>query len=392
MDDLKVYRAGVQVQPDDYREYLRAVLRLENVGVLMGAGTSRPAGGETLTGVWEHLTQTNKATLSWLQRERFLVDGNIGEQQALNIENVFDMLQTACSDLRRRNKPRLLHQYEFYLGQLRRAVLSGALLKEDWWSNLDSARSATELNLHRILIGRLLATRQPGQSSPYVFTTNYDMAIEWSAESLGTRVVNGFDGYHLRRFAPSNFDLGFRNVAARGEARFGAYNIYLVKLHGSLSWVQDGESVTEISTEAMWPRVSSFLASTGNQNWPGLVIFPEASKYSQTTTFVYGELFRRFIEFLSRPQTGLLVVGYSFSDQHINRVLESALQNPTLQLVFYCPELQTKPNSWINTLIKRKATQVTIVGMGEAAYFQSMTDHLPEPISFNSRKIIEATS
>jgi hypothetical protein len=50
-------------------------------------------------------------------------------------------------------------------------------------------------------------------------------------------------------------------------------------------------------------------------------------------------IIRRFTEFLSRPNACLIVNGYGFTDDHINRLIVSALQNPTLQLIVYLPEI-----------------------------------------------------
>src|SRR5690606_25997503 len=69
------------------------------------------------------------------------------------------------------------------------------------------------------------------------------------------------------------------------------------------------------------------------------VVLPSTAKFVHTIGFMYGEVIRRFTEFLARPHTCLLVSGYGFQDEHINRILVSALQNPTLQLVIYLPEL-----------------------------------------------------
>lgn len=43
--------------------------------------------------------------------------------------------------------------------------------------------SCPELATHRRLLQKLTAARQPGQPSPWIFTTNYDLAIEWAAET-----------------------------------------------------------------------------------------------------------------------------------------------------------------------------------------------------------------
>src|SRR5690606_20324456 len=118
-----------------------------------------------------------------------------------------------------------------------------------------------------------------------------------------------------------------------------------------------------------------------------------ASKFVQTTAFVYGEVIRRFIEFLSRPNACLIVNGYGFTDDHINRLIVSALQNPTLQLIIYLPEIDRlgiydtlaatgdaiKPNEQLKRLLLAQLPQVTVRGFGPGGFFDALANDLPEP-------------
>ena len=163
---------------------------------------------------------------------------------------------------------------------LRKAVLRAAILDEKLWSEPDQAILHPKLSSHIRLVSRLAGNRQPGQAAPWAFTTNYDLALEWSAEALGLHCVNGFSGTHDRTFRPSSFDLGLRNVQARGEARFGTYNLYLGKLHGSISWTASKSgSVCELPSASVKPLVDQFIASDESDDWPGFMIFPGASKF-----------------------------------------------------------------------------------------------------------------
>src|SRR5690606_34698468 len=132
---------------------------------------------------------------------------------------------------------------------------------------------------------KLVSARQPGQAAPWVFTTNYDLAIEWAAESIDLQVVNGFLGIHGRRFSPQSFDLGFRNTQARGEARFGIYNIYLAKLHGSLSWREDNTQVYEVQAGIADKEIQDFL-NDETKTKLGLMVMPRAAKYMETVGYV----------------------------------------------------------------------------------------------------------
>jgi len=123
------------------------------------------------------------------------------------------------------------------------------------------------------------------------------------------------------------------------------------------------------------------------------MVFPSGAKYLQTVGFILGELFRRFNEFLNRPQTALIVNGYSFGDDHLNRILLSALQNPTLSLVVYAPMATVTKEGvevpsdrpTLKRLANLKSPQVTIVGNGSRAYFSALANDLPDPAIFDER-------
>ena len=46
---------------------------------------------------------------------------------------------------------------------------------------------------------------------------------------------------------------------AKGEARFGVYNVYLAKLHGSLTWKEVDHSLYEVPASEAWRDIDEFL-------------------------------------------------------------------------------------------------------------------------------------
>ncbi|GAN77108.1 SIR2 family anti-phage-associated protein [Acidisphaera rubrifaciens] len=380
-------RGSRNLTPEEFLAHLALAIRLENVGVLLGAGASKGVGGMIMSDVWALLENDYADRIRFLRKNKFLADGEPG-----NVELLLDRLEIACLDGERTGAD--LTKLKAARHALRKVVLRAAILDEKLWSEPDQAILNPKLSGHIRLVSRLAGNRQPGQAAPWAFTTNYDLALEWSAEALGLHCVNGFSGTHDRAFRPSSFDLGLRNVQARGEARFGTYNLYLGKLHGSISWTTSKSgSVCELPSASVKPLVDQFIASDQPDNWPGFMIFPGASKFVQTTAFVYGEVIRRFTEFLSRPNTCLIVNGYGFSDDHINRLIVSALQNPTLQLIIYLPEIDRlgicdtlaatgeaiRPNEQLKRLLLAQLPQVTVRGFGAGGFFDALANDLPEP-------------
>jgi hypothetical protein len=87
------------------------------------------------------------------------------------------------------------------------------------------------------------------------------------------------------------------------------------------------------------------------------------------------------------------VNGYSFGDEHLNRILLSALHNPTLSLVIYAPmatftdEGPKIPNDRpaLKRLAALRSPQVTIIGNKERAYFSALASDLPDPAIFDDQ-------
>jgi hypothetical protein len=385
--DVVAKRGALWLTRDALEAHLAALLRVEHAAVFLGSGASvESIGGLTMSQAWAAFQTNSVGSNAWLQAEKFVT----GDDPP-NIEELLDAIEI-CRLERQRTGHANLAKTKAVQSDLRRALIRAAILKEPWWQSPIPDGDIVHLKNHRTMLQKLCGARQPGQAAPWIFTSNYDLAVEWAAESLGLNYINGFSGLHERRFSPHNFDLGFRNVLARGEARFGTYNFYLAKLHGSLSWIDVGQhDVVERSTAALWPRLKSFLDGTTDE-LPGVMALPGAAKYMNTAGFVMGELFRRFTDFMARPQTTLLVNGYSGNDYHLNRLLVTALQNPTLQLVLYARSasragdaLSLPPfRQWIKNLADLDLPQVTIV-FGKSATLSQMVSQLPDPVLFDEQ-------
>ena len=388
------FRGGKALTSEELQAHLAALIHLENVGVLMGAGCSAGAvGGMTMKQLWELFVQEYNHSFVWLKDKDFLTDELKMAAGAYNVEKLLDALEIAQKEWKRQGKTKLVKALNAAKDDVYRSVIRAALLQQDWWILPNLAFESNKLRPHRTLLQRITSSRQPGQCAPSIFTVNYDLAVEWAAESMGLRVMNGFDGTHYRVFSPHSFDLGLSNMLAHGEARFGTYGIYLSKLHGSLSWklASNQEDYLEVSCTQAWSGIDSFLCGSNSKDQFAPIVFPSAAKYVQTVGFVLGELFRRFTEFLSRPQTCLIVIGYSFSDDHLNLVLTRALQNPTLQMVICIPEADIvdgkldyqKCNRWIKNLGLLELPQVTLIGTAPGAYFENFVSYLPDPVIYD---------
>lgn len=144
--------------------------------------------------------------------------------------------------------------------------------------------------------------------------------------------------------------------------------------------------VFEVSAAEAWRDLTEFTA--GFSDALKYLVLPRAAKYLQTVGYVMGELLRRFAEFMARPQTALIISGYGFGDEHINRLIRSALLNPTLQVVIYLPEFQGDPAAaslpeTVRRLLALQNPRLTIVGGGDRAFTSALAADLPDPTIYD---------
>jgi len=64
-----------------------------------------------------------------------------------------------------------------------------------------------------------------------------------------------------------------------------------------------------------------------------LMIYPNSAKDRETAAYPYVDLFRDFAAAICRPNSTVISFGYSFGDEHINRVIEDMLTIPSSHLV-----------------------------------------------------------
>lgn len=170
--------------------------------------------------------------------------------------------------------------------------------------------------------------RPPTRDRAHVFTTNYDRVIEWGAERAGLRVVDRFVGTLQPVFRSSRLeiDLHYSPPGTMREPRHLDGVFRLTKLHGSLDWRWDADRRQVTRTPTPFGEIPSTEP-------PDTLIFPNAAKDFETAFHPYSELFRDLSAALCRPHSVLVTYGYSFGDDHINRVIADMLTIPSTHLV-----------------------------------------------------------
>lgn len=170
-----------------------------------------------------------------------------------------------------------------------------------------------------------------------IFTTNYDRLIEAGAELAGLHLLDRFLGKLMPIFRSSRLDLDmhYNPPGIRGEPRYLEGVARYTKLHGSVDWVQTGKDIRRIGLPFGAASVQPYLEAPGLSGASAheLMIYPNAAKDRETADYPYVELFRDVAAAVCRPNSTLVTYGYSFGDEHINRVIRDMLTIPSTHLV-----------------------------------------------------------
>lgn len=159
-----------------------------------------------------------------------------------------------------------------------------------------------------------------------IFTTNYDLFIEKSLDELmkyESFVFNdGGNGYFNRILDSANYN---KSVAYRGlndNYLNELPTLSLIKPHGSMNWERDQEDNILIRKSVVENPV---------------VVKPTGIEGQETyLNNHFHDMLRVFQLELDKPQSVLIVIGFSFQDDHIAKMIRRALKNPELMIYIFC--------------------------------------------------------
>lgn len=195
-------------------------------------------------------------------------------------------------------------------------------------------------------------TQRSRKSPISIFTTNYDLFNEMALDELGFPYNNGFSGTYKRKFSPASYNYMYvenmnlnRDVWERVSSFFN-----LVKLHGSVSWIRKDDQVWEQDYENV-------------SDDDTVMIFPIPLKDRATLMIPYSDLFRTMGNRLMQKNSTLVVMGYSFGDDHINRVILNGLAVPTFRLVVF------GKSASIDKLTEMGDTRITVINSDNKIHY-----------------------
>ncbi len=203
-------------------------------------------------------------------------------------------------------------------------------------------------------------TQRTRKNPVNIFTTNYDLFNEIALDELGFPYNNGFSGTYKRKFNPASYNYMYvenmnlhRDVWERVSSFFN-----LIKLHGSITWVRENEQIRE----------QDYTKIGADET---VMIYPTPLKDRTTLMTPYSDLFRAMENRIVQKNSVLIVLGYSFGDDHINRVILNGLALPSFRLVVF------GSGANIDNLIELNDSRITVVNSDDKIhYFKNFVENV----------------
>lgn len=293
---------------EEVQKVISQALQMENLSILMGAGCSsyyidgKEAAISTMGGLFNSFIEENPNYTIFKESIEEKVDHNLEElMDYLNAVKQVNNLKVIEEDID--EKIEILKKFITDKVALGMNCDELAEVYKKFYLKTISSNRKTPMN---------------------IVTTNYDMYNERALDELKFIYNNGFTGSFKRTFNPNTYRYMYvdnmnlnKDVWNRADH---FYNLY--KIHGSISWKKDGDTILEVSLED--------LEKSSQQN---VMIYPTPLKDRSTLMVPYTDLMRSFQDNLTQKNSVLITLGYSFGDDHINRIILNNLSIPSFRLI-----------------------------------------------------------
>lgn len=323
--------------------WLTSLFQSEHLSLLVGSGLTTAVQFDACGSADNGMSKTSEFTVYSDEIEKAAVDS--AKKSGRNIANIEDRIRVAnevlnglevlqysddASDISakldtlRSDLENVIKNFTDNISAIEASIMSA-----------DSERRETAIN-KLVLFLMSFASRTGTRDRLNIFTTNYDRLIEAGADVAGLRLIDRFVGalFPIFRSSRMDVDMHYNPPGIRGEPRYLEGVARFTKLHGSLDWINVGEDIRRIGLPFGAKTIQPFLETAGfDASYSSLMIYPNSAKDRETAEYPYVELFRDFASALCRPNSTLVTYGYSFGDDHINRVIRDMLTIPSTHLV-----------------------------------------------------------
>lgn len=201
--------------------------------------------------------------------------------------------------------------------------------------NYNNKEALDILEIYKKFYNIIFKIRNKSKNPINVFTTNYDLFNEKALENLKINYCNGFSGFIERVFEPSIFKQRIVDEENRYKEKWNPLKRYvrLYKIHGSIDWIEKDDKIQQVQEYS------------GKEN---ILIYPTQAKHFETQYTPYSELFREMSIKLQSPNTTLIILGYGFSDDHINNLIAQSLTNEDFNLIILSSLKEERAKEFFN--------------------------------------------
>lgn len=339
-----------ETEKDIVRKEILQVFDVKNLSFLIGAGCSSYQKGDKNQ-------EIGVPIMSELAREFYteVIDEKdkkfITEILKINIENkpFSDNLEKFME---------VLHSYLFLLesqtadtAEIDKLILKvTSFLLKKCVNKENNSKNTDVVDLYSLFYKKLIY-RDSNLSKTNIFTTNYDLYSETALDKLGILYTNGFTGLVERYFNPTVFNYAYAEQMELSNNKWNVIDnfIYLYKIHGSVNWIESNDQNHLFKVKEI---------QQPDENSKSVMIYPTPMKQVASFASPYSDLFREFQKKLMQDKNVLIVIGYSFSDEHINNLIYQALTIPNFRLIIF----QDSERENIKQLIELNDPRVWVIG------------------------------
>jgi len=374
MPQIKFYQGSREITEnplESFKKKVRELCNIKNLHFLFGAGTSSGA-IPTMVEIKKDLDKDIEDN----HKEFYAVYTSVKKD---NLEEVLHVLYAnryyleGTNDVGEKNDNKELRCVENLIKHIQKFMFNKINIPKN-------APNATDVLQLYLKFFSKLTFRNKDLSRINIFTTNNDLFNEKALDHLNINYNNGFGGGLERRFNPARFRYTFSRRIDLNLEKFEPLEnmVYLYKLHGSVNWVEsEGNSLFNIEE----------LALKGGEETPEdkpVLIFPTPLKQNQSLGSPYADLIREFQAKLTLPNAVLFIIGYSFSDEHLNNIIYQALaSNPSILLVIFGDHRKCALNQINdNRVFRFSGTQ----GVNKLHYFNYIVNEILPDIDENKDK------
>lgn len=343
---------------NETKKIVSQALQMENLSILMGAGCSsffvdgKEGAISTMAGLFNDFVEENP--------DFKVLNTDINDKVNHNLEELMDFMNA----IKQSNNLKVIDS------KIDEKIV---LVKKFITKKIISGMKCDELaDIYKRFY---LKTISSNRKKPInIITTNYDMYNERALDDLNFIYNNGFTGSYNRTFNPNMYKYMYVDNMNLNKDVWNRvdhfYNLY--KIHGSISWKKEKDVITEVSIDQI-----------KRKNYENVMIYPTPLKDRSTLMVPYTDLMRSFQDNITQKNSVLITLGYSFGDDHINRIILNNLSIPSFRLIIL-GETEDKDGKLTNIgkIKEIDDSRITVINSSEKIhYFNNFVEKLMPAIS-----------